>query len=146
MEDQLSYIKFLRWLEDFAFDEDESYKFDYMIRKINEFIPESDIEIFYPKYLFVENNDTELLFFTENKLFLITGTENKVFSSVFKLKDVIDFNFEVDSTQSFENVTLNIYFTLDRHLVLNSQIDTNKSYRHSFSTKIKAVYKKLLNL
>lgn len=146
MEDNLNYKKFKEWVGNFSFrDEKDNYKFEYIVGKIEELIPETEIETFYPQYLFNNEKDSELLFFTKSKIFLVTGTDRKVFIAIYDLKDVLEYNLEIDSSQGFDNAILNIYFTLDRHLIFNSENDTNASYRSTFVKKIKNIYKLLNN-
>jgi hypothetical protein len=146
MQDNLSYGQFLSWIENYnALSDNEIYKFEYIVRQIKEVISESEVEIFYPQNLLLANKETDLLLFTKNKIFKVTGNVDKAFFEVFDINDVVNYNFEVSRESGNENVILNIYFTLDRHLVLNSQDDTNNSYRYTFVNKTKEIYKKLLN-
>jgi hypothetical protein len=144
--DDLNYQKFLSWVSNYNFRTDEeSYKFANILRKIPVYIPEAEIQIFYPKNLFVGDVETDLLLITNDKIIKITGSETKVFFEVFKLKDVINFNYEITSLNGRENVVLNVFFSHDRHLNFNSLSDTNDHWRYTFVKKIEEIYRMLLS-
>ncbi|MEH6957780.1 DUF3908 family protein [Neobacillus drentensis] len=144
MDDNLSFKKFLDWVDNYSLNS-ETYKFENIMRQTKEFIPESDIKIFYPQYLFRENVETNLLLFTKTKVYKITGDESRTFFHVFNLKDVVDVNFQVFNEAGRDNFILNISFTSDKHLSLNSLNDTNDHWRNTFINKIKAIFQTLLN-
>ncbi|MCM3764617.1 DUF3908 family protein [Neobacillus niacini] len=146
MGDNLSYRKFLEWFGNYSFTQTKDYyKLKNCVSKVKEFIPDSEIEFFYPQNLLVEDSDTDLIFLTKTKFIRISGSETKTFFEVFKLKDIIDFNFEVSEEFGIENVLLNIHFTNHRHLTFNNTVDTNKHWQNSFRAKIKGIYKMLIN-
>jgi hypothetical protein len=146
MQDQLSYLKFHDWVDNFNLgSQNENFKFDYIVKKVREYISNPEDGIFYPQNIFMDDEDTNLLFFKDDRIYRITGNLNKVFFEVFYLKDIVDYNFEVSKEDGIESVTLNIFFTLDRQLTLNNSSDTNEHWSYVFSNKIKGIFKLFLN-
>lgn len=145
MQDNLSYEKFLDWAVNFNFPNDrENFKFEYILRKVSEYITIPDEGIFYPQNIFEDDKETDLLFFTNTRIYRITGSENNVLFEVFYLKDVIDYNFELSKEDERESVTLKIFFTLNRTITLNNLSDTNTHWSSTFGYKIKEIFKLFL--
>jgi hypothetical protein len=146
MNDDLKYQRFLEWIGNFNFKkEQEYYKFKNLVEKYNEYLPEVEIEVFYPQYLFVEEKDTELFFLTKTKFYKITGSEEEARFDVLNLKDVKDYSFNAYTENGKENVALNIFFTSGQHLFFNNAVDTNDHWQNTFKIKIKQIINILNN-
>lgn len=147
MDEKLSYEEFQGYMSNFNFRQlKDNYKFEFIVPKVNEFIVQEEIKVFYPRNLFVEDKDTELLFFTEDKVYLVTGEddqEGKINIGVLYLKNIVDYNFEIESASGYENVKLFIRFSNDRTIELNAHDETNSSWRNGYANKVKQIIKLL---
>ncbi len=148
MEDRLSYAEFQRWVNSFNSNLRENHKYEYMIPKINEFIDQEEIEVFYPRNILVNEKPIELIFFTNDKIYRVCAVgeddyKEEIKFEVISLKDVIDYSFNTFKVAGVENIELAIRFTNDRELKFNAHDETNVHRRNTYVSKIKQILKML---
>jgi hypothetical protein len=142
MDDKnLSFKEFLGWIGNYEFIRmHDHYKFEYITEKLQEYIHQESVKLFYPKNLFVEEKETELYLFTEDKLFIVTGEEQRSNFNVLSLKEIDDINFETTFLTGKALIKINIMFKNGREIVFNSLEDTNQSWSYAFSKKINNLF------
>ncbi len=146
MEERLSYEEFKDWVGKYNFRNlKDNYKFEYIVSKIDDFIDQKEIKVFYPKTLLVEEMETELLFFTDDKVYKVTGKDHQEGNAkfdVYLLENIIDYNFEFEE-ESGENIKLNIRFNTDIHIELSALDDTTSGWRNTYLSKVNEIIKLL---
>jgi Protein of unknown function (DUF3908) len=139
----LSFNEFASWVSKMSFQrESDNYRFEYALLNFRELFSEDDIKIFYPQNLFVDEKETVLLFFMEDKLVKLTIDENKARFKTFKYT-YMKFDLEVFKESGYENAELTIVFP-EEEFKLNGWEDTNTHWRYKYVQMIKEIYKFLL--
>lgn len=145
MDTRLTYENFHDWLGNHSFQViSDNYKYSYIVSKVDEFLKEEDIKLFYPRNIFDEK-ESELILLTDNKFILVKGTDSATSFNIFKLKDVEDFSLQVNSEKGYDNLTLEVLFSRERKITFVSNEDANEHWRSAFVDKIKSIYNVLLN-
>lgn len=113
---------------------------------IEEFINPNNISVFYPKNMFVEDENLEIYIFLERKI--LRGRiidDGRIEIKVLFLKDIKDFICEcIYDGEYYHKLTFE--FINGEIIELDSMLDTNFSWRNKFEKTIKEIIKKIIIL
>ncbi|MDQ0860021.1 DUF3908 family protein [Bacillus sp. V2I10] len=118
----------------------KDYDKEYALEAIGKVVNEYEVQVFYPKKLFIENSsEEELYFFENNQVKVLKIKDNLVKVNLFKYKEIVktEYSFETKNVRSSE---IKLYFANDESISLNSNEDTNDHWSPEFSNKILDIY------
>ncbi|WP_313429845.1 DUF3908 family protein [Siminovitchia terrae] len=114
----------------------------YLITTIEKFANvESESVVFYPKNLFVDNENVEVYFFDNQKVTVFTGKEEA--SSVKTLYYRQIESVEMEYKDIYYPSQLTVKFLNGQIIKLNSEVDTNNTWMNRFTKKIEDIFMKL---
>lgn len=118
-----------------------------IFHNIEEFIDPNEINIFYPKNLFIEGSDLEVYILNNSQILRCRIIdEDRIEIKIFFLKDLKDFTCECVKI-SYEDYydKLILKFNDNEILILDSSMDTNFSWKTKFEKQIKEIIKVIIN-
>ncbi|MBP1971092.1 hypothetical protein J2Z83_003231 [Virgibacillus natechei] len=121
-------------------DISERERYKPLVDIINTYIGIENIEIFYPKFLFVNDRKLMIFVFQQEQVSVIKEVEDTTISlTTFKYNNLKV--SEIYYTGAEEPVTLKLDFNTGEFFRLNNQTDTNNTWTDHFKNKITAIYK-----
>ncbi len=114
-------------------------RFLWMFRK---YITEDEINIFYPKKIFIPNSTVEVLAVKKDHLIILIDDAEQIIVKTYPLKKII--NLVVCETNDSGNVTLVIRFENGENVSLNNENDTGMEWRKEYGEQIFKIYKTLI--
>lgn len=137
----IDYIENKRYFDSHRYSDKNARKYSDMLCKIEEFIDPSDIKLFYPKNLFVDDKDLEVYVILDRNI--LRGRildDNKMELTTLRLKDLLHFKCECTyNIEGFHKLTLR--FKNDEVVIFDSMEDSNDSWRYKFENQIKELTK-----
>lgn len=113
---------------------------------IEEFIDPNKINIFYPKNMFVQDENPEIYIFLESKIFRARIIDDaRIEIKVLFFTDIKDFTCECISDGGEYNHKLKLEFINGEVIELDSMVDTNLSWRNKFNKTIKEIIQNIIN-
>lgn len=150
---EITYQNFKTWVLKQNFHPKISFKYELLVKKIEEIIKENDIKIFYPKNLFIEQEkEPEIYCFIQNNKILRfkhkdkenTNEKNtKTEIKIFNLNNVSDITINSSNPYS-EEIELIIKFNNGDKISFNNELDTNYYHYDNFKKIILEIAKSLL--
>jgi hypothetical protein len=116
--------------------------FNAMIKEINDFILEEEIEFFYPKNI-SNSKGEEFIIFTNSKIITISSNEEKVSFKVNPFK-IASFHFD---TPRYDQDSIYLQLILEDGSLFEFQSyeDSNKDWNQDYIYSIKNLIKKLIH-
>ena len=134
----MSYIEFLDYVHRKSFQ--EASKYNSIVHVIENYVGKENVEIFYPKNLFVENLKLEAFTFQNDRVSVVYEMDNEGVN--LKVLKYIDINkIEMLYSGYYKPLTLKISFNTGDEIELNNMEDTNSAWSHRFTKKIGEIIK-----
>lgn len=136
---RLDYVEYKERVKGFDFQDYDSHHFHYVIQKLEEIVNPDEIQVFYPKKVFSNDNETELYIFTSDTLYIVSGKRYTISMKALKYKEIREIEFEM-SQEGNAYATLKLHVG-DTYFYLHSEEDSNESWSSTFAEKMKNIVK-----
>lgn len=140
----LDYIELKRYFDREKFSAQKARKYSAIFSKIEEVIDPSEIELVYPRNLFLDDKDLEFYILLSGKILRCILLDDKTIQlQIFNLEDLKDFKCEgLYDEEGFYKLTLK--FENGEVIVFSSIEDSNDNWRYQFNEHIKELVKMLI--
>ncbi|WP_039245731.1 DUF3908 family protein [Clostridium novyi] len=120
------------------------YKKEYILfKKIKELIDINEIKVFYPKNLFVKDENLKVVIITDVSIYLFELLDlNKMNGVCISRGSIANLNINMECEYR-GNIQLEIKFYNQESIIFNGEKDTNEHYKDEMNEKIKEVFKEL---
>lgn len=118
-----------------------------IFRSIEEFINPDEVNIFYPKNLFIEDKKIEMYVFLKGKIVICKALEgNNIEQKILYLKDINDFTCECYfDDEEYNYYKLILSFVNNEVIIFDTSVDTNSSWRYKLEKQLKNIVKVLID-
>ena len=130
----LNYTDFRKYATSFDFE----LKYELLLETIDKHINTEEKLIFYPRNMFLEDNELEIYFFDKEKIFIITEDSVGVEIDVLKTSSVDRVKLTSKDRHSPLNLTITLKNGEERNF--NSSTDTVEGRMQTFNRKIEEIF------
>lgn len=139
------YLEIKKEYEKHKYNDPKSRKNSAIFHNIEEFIDLNEINIFYPKNMFVEDKDLEIYIFLESKILRSRLIDNDIIEiKILYLKDIKDFICECMCDGEYYHKLI-LKFPNDEIIVFDGTVDANIGWRNKFNKTIKKIIRIIIN-
>lgn len=139
------YLEIKKEYERHKYNDPKFRKNSAIFHNIEEFIDLNEINIFYPKNMFVEDKDLEIYIFLESKILRSRLIDNDIIEiKILYLKDIKDFICECMCDGEYYHKLI-LKFPNDEIIVFDGTVDANIGWRNKFNKTIKKIIRIIIN-
>lgn len=109
-------------------------------KAIQQYIDVKNINLIYPKNIFIENANSEIILFTEKELIIVQSPNKNIIIRKINKSKITEYEF-IEFGDDLRYVQLTIYLGDKETIVMNSKIDANKEWEDTYKETIINIFK-----